>query len=177
MESILISDKYFKPYLSSEEIALTVSRMAAEITHDLKGKNPVFVAILNGSFVFASDLLRQLHFHCEISFVKLMSYQDTQSTGVVTELIGLKENILGRHVVILEDIVETGQTISMLLKKLSVLKPAAIKIASLLIKPHLFKEDFSVDFLGFEIPDRFIVGYGLDYNGHGRNLPDIFQIV
>lgn len=177
MESIFISNKNFKPYLTEEEIALTVKRMAAEISRDFKGKNPIFVAILNGSFIFASDLLRQLDFDCELSFVKLMSYQDTHSTGIVSELIGLKENIHGRHVVILEDIVETGRTISTLLKILSAHNPAVIKIASLLVKPHLFKEDVTIDYQGFEVPDYFIVGYGLDYNGYGRNFPDIYQIV
>ncbi|MEI6576056.1 MAG: hypoxanthine phosphoribosyltransferase [Bacteroidota bacterium] len=177
MNEIIIHDKHFKPYISPEEIALALKRMAAEISFDFKGKNPLFIAVLNGSFVFAADLLRDLDFSCELSFVKLVSYLDTKSTGEVKELIGLKEDIKDRHVVIVEDIVETGQTLALLKRKLSACQPASVKIATLLFKPYHFKESFDIDYLGFEIPEAFIVGYGLDFNGHGRNLKGIYQIV
>jgi len=177
MENILINDKHFKRYLSSEDIALTVSRMAAEISRDYRESRPLFIAVLNGSFIFAADLLRKLDFNCELSFVKMASYENTQSSGNVKQLIGLKEDVSKRQIVILEDIVETGKTMAAVRTSLAMQHPASLRIASLFVKPQLFCEDFSVDYQGFEIPDHFIVGYGLDYNGHGRNLPDIYQIV
>jgi hypoxanthine phosphoribosyltransferase len=177
MDEVIIHGKHFRYYINPDEIALAIRRIASEITRDYQGKNPLFIAVLNGSYVFTADLLRNLDFSCELSFVKLVSYQDTQSTGVVNELIGLKENINGRYIVILEDIIETGLTIATLKKQLILHQPAGIRIASLLVKPHLLKEEFNIDYQGFEVPDAFIVGYGLDYNGQGRNLPGIYQII
>jgi hypoxanthine phosphoribosyltransferase len=176
MDNIKVHDKWFKPYLTAEEIALAVKRIAAEISHDFRGRTPLFIAVLNGSFIFAADLLRNLDFSCELSFVKLVSYQDTSSSGHVQELIGLKEEVRDRHVILLEDVVETGLTLSTLRNRLLLQSPAEIKIAALLYKPVHFKGNFDIDYLGFEIPDDFIVGYGLDYNGHGRNLSQIYQI-
>ena len=151
--------------------------MALEINRDYEGKDPLFIAILNGSFIFAADLIRKITIPCQISFVKLSSYSGTVSTESVKELIGLNEDIQGRHVVIVEDIVDTGLTLDKFLKDLELKHPASVKLACFSFKKEAFKKSFPIDYLGITIPNEFIVGYGLDYDGYGRNLPDIYKVV
>jgi hypoxanthine phosphoribosyltransferase len=143
---------------------------------DLVGKSPVFLGILNGCFMFASDLFKNIKIECSISFLKLASYSGTSSTGNINQLIGLNESIEGKTVVILEDIVDTGITLEHLINELKKYKPKEIKIACLLFKPEAYKKSIKIDYCGIEIPNKFIIGYGLDYNGFGRNLKHIYQI-
>ncbi|MDI9341566.1 MAG: hypoxanthine phosphoribosyltransferase [Sediminibacterium sp.] len=173
---ITVKDKQFKPYISSEIILKEVKRLAQEICNDLARQNPLFVVVLNGSFMFAADLLREITIPCEISFVKVASYHGTSSTGSVTELIGLTEEIGGRTVVIVEDIVDTGVTLEKLLGVLEKKNVKQIKIASALLKPDAYKKDIPVNYVGLKIPNDFVVGYGLDYDGQGRNLKDIYVL-
>lgn len=173
---ITVKDKQFKPYISSEIILKEVKRLAQEICNDLAGQNPLFVVVLNGSFMFAADLLREITIPCEISFVKVASYHGTSSTGSVTELIGLTEEIGGRTVVIVEDIVDTGVTLEKLMGVLEKKNVKQIKIASALLKPDAYKKDIPVNYVGLKIPNDFVVGYGLDYDGQGRNLKDIYVL-
>lgn len=150
--------------------------MAQQINTDLKNEMPLFVAVLNGSFMFAADLMKQIEIPCEISFVKMASYHGTESTGKVNELIGLNQNIEGRTVVVIEDIVDTGNTIEKLTSMLKDKKVKSFKIATALFKPSVYKKDIKIDYVGIEIPNDFVVGYGLDYDGLGRNLKDILVI-
>ncbi len=143
---------------------------------DRNGKDPLFLGVLNGSFVFAGDLFKQIKMPCRISFVKMASYIGTGTSGKVDQLIGLQEVITGQHIIILEDIIDSGLTVSKLLEHLHTLQPASIKIAALLFKPDAFKANFKIDYLGIEIPNNFVVGYGLDYNGYGRNSKDIYTL-
>jgi len=177
MSVIQVLDKKFEPYLGSKTIADTVQKIAIRINNDYKDKNPLLLGILNGAFIFAGDLMRRLTIPCEISFVKYSSYKGTESTAKVNELIGLGEEITGRNILIVEDIVDTGISMSNLLDELWKKKPAEVKIACFFFKPDAFRMSFSIDYLGMEIPNDFIVGYGLDYNGYGRNLPEIYKIV
>ncbi len=176
MGDIKIHDRHFKPYLSGSEIDKAVEKVAASIREELSEKNPLFLVILNGAFIFAADLIRRMDFPCQISFVKLSSYVGTKTTAQVHQLIGLNEDLRGRTVVVVEDIVDTGLTLARLREQVLEHVPAELKIAALLFKPHSFMENFDLDYVGLEIPDDFIVGYGLDYNGYGRNLPEIYQI-
>lgn len=177
MKVIKVKDKIFSLYIDSKEIDESVSKVAKEINRDLKGKNPLFIVILNGAFVFASDLIRKITIDCEISFVKLSSYSGTKTTSVVRELIGLDENLSDRHVVIVEDIIDTGITMENTINKFKKLNAKDVKIATLLFKPNSFLKDYNIDYIGLKIPNDFIVGYGLDYDGFGRNYPDIYKIV
>ncbi|MBQ5404144.1 MAG: hypoxanthine phosphoribosyltransferase, partial [Bacteroidales bacterium] len=147
------------------------------INADYNGKEIFFIGVLNGVFMFASDLMKNIKVPCTIQFVKVASYQGMTSTGVVKELIGLNADISGKDVVIIEDIVDTGFTMKSILGQLKEKNPASIRIASLIFKPESFREDFKVDYIGFSIPNDFILGYGLDYDGYGRNLPEIYTIV
>ncbi len=174
---VKVKDKEFEISIPSVRIDAAVQRMADEINRDYQGKTPLFLAILNGSFVFAADLVRKITIPCEISFVKLASYSGTTSTNQVREMIGLSEDISGRNIIILEDIVDSGITLDHLIKDLEKLNPANIKVACFTFKPEAFKKTFRIDYLGISIPNDFIVGYGLDYDGYGRNLPDIYKIV
>ena len=176
MSTIKVKDKVFEISIPASEIAQTVQKMADEISRDYTGKNPLFIAILNGSFVFAADLIRKVSIPCQISFVKLSSYSGTASTENVKELIGLTEDIRGRHVVIIEDIVDTGITLDRFLNNLEETGAASIKLACFTFKKEAFQKSFRIDYLGMIIPNEFIVGYGLDYDGFGRNLPDIYKI-
>ena len=176
MGIIQLEDKKFKVNIPSEEILRQVSRVATEINSDYQGKKPLFIAVLNGAFMFASDLMKRMEIPCEISFVKLSSYQGTRSSQKVKEIIGLQQSIAGRDVIVVEDIVDTGITMDNLLIDLKKMKPNSIKIVSLLYKPDSFQKEFKVDYIGFEIPNDFIVGYGLDYNELGRNLSDLYII-
>lgn len=171
-----VKDKFFNPYLSEERIDRAISDIANRITTDLKDDNPIFLGILNGSFIFASDLIRKLNFPLHISFVKVASYIGTRSSGAVTELIGLNENLIGETVVIVEDIVDSGNTIEKIVKLLKDHGVKQIKIATLLLKPNAYKKDIKIDYVALEIPNDFVVGYGLDYDGWGRNLKSIYKI-
>jgi hypoxanthine phosphoribosyltransferase len=176
MSSIRIHDKSFKPYISEESIRSKVSELAGSLNSDYRDKNPIFIAILNGAFMFASDLFKLLRIDAEISFIKLVSYKGMKSSGQVITAIGLDIEIFDRHVVILEDIVDTGKTMHEFLPQLWHQQPASIKIVALLQKPEAKAYPVKVDYAGFEIPDKFVVGYGLDYNGLGRNTPAIYQL-
>jgi len=173
---IKLHDKSFIPYLSAKEIDRCIHEVAQKITADFADKQPIFIGILNGSFMFASDLLKKITFPCEISFAKFTSYDGTESSGIVSELIGLNQSIEGRHIIILEDIVDTGQTIEKVLSILNAKGAESVRVATLLFKPDVFKKNFKVDYVGKEIPNKFVVGFGLDYDQLGRNLPEIYQI-
>jgi hypoxanthine phosphoribosyltransferase len=178
MENIIkVHDKQFSLFIENEKISAAVANVADQINNDLKKKDPVFLVILNGAFMFAADLFKMLSIDCELSFVKLASYSGTQSTERVKKLIGLGENLKGRNVVIVEDIIDTGITMENLLEQLHSMQAKEVKVATLLFKPNAFVKDFDIDYIGMNIPNDFIVGYGLDYNGHGRNFKDIYKIV
>jgi hypoxanthine phosphoribosyltransferase len=177
MTLIRVKDKDFETFILAGQIEGVVQQMADRINADFEGKNPLFLAVLNGSFVFAADLLRKISIPCNISFVKFASYSGTESTSTVKELIGLNEEIKDRHVILIEDIVDTGITLDLILTNLVKLNPADVKIACFCHKPDAFRKSFRIDYIGMNIPDEFIVGYGLDYDGYGRNLPDIYKIV
>ncbi len=174
---VQVKDKKFALYISEETIKARVKEVAAQIDQDLRKKNPLFLVILNGSFVFAADLLRDINFPCEITFVKMASYEGTSTTGEVKQLIGLNENVTGRTVVIVEDIIESGTTMKEMLHILGEKKPKEVFITSLFVKPGCLKVDLKIDYRCFDIEDDFIVGYGLDYNHEGRNLPHIYQVI
>ncbi len=177
MERVTVKDKTFKVFIPEEQIKARVQEVAAEMTRDLQDKHPIFLAVLNGSFIFAADLIRHIDTPCEITFVRMASYIGTQSTGNVKELIGLKEDIENRTVVVIEDIIDSGLTMKELLATLRAKHPAEIKVASLLVKPDSLKVELDIDYRCFDIPNDFIVGYGLDYDGEGRNLKDIYTVV
>lgn len=176
-QTIQVKDKLFSTFIKADQIEAAVNKIAAQINDDTRDENPLFLIILNGAFMFAADLLKKVSVGCNISFVKLASYSGTQSTSVITELIGLNEEIEGRSIVIVEDIIDTGRTLDVLLKRLHEHKAAKVRIAALLFKPAAFKCNYPIDYIGMEIPNDFIVGYGLDYDGYARNLPDIYKIV
>lgn len=177
MKTIRVKDKDFKLSITAEEISAAVDSIAAKLNHDLAGKNPIFLVVLNGAFVFAADLYRKIDIESEISFVKLASYSGTSSTSNVKELIGLNEQLKGRTVVILEDIIDSGTTMQYLINRLMYHGVTEVLLAALLFKPSAFRESFRIDYLGMEIPNDFIVGYGLDYDGFGRNYADIYKII
>ena len=174
---IQVLDKKFQPYLKAEEIHKQIGLLAARINVDFEGKRPLFIAILNGSFMFAADLFKELTIDAEICFIKLASYKGTRSTGNVITSIGLDEPLKGRHVIIVEDIVDTGKTLAQFLPQLINQQPASLKIAALLHKPDALAFPITIDYLGFSVPDKFLLGYGLDYDGLGRNLKEIYQLV
>ncbi len=176
MAIIQLYDKSFEPHIPGADILKQVERVSLEIAEDYKDKNPIFIVVLNGAFMFASDLMKAYPYNCEVSFVKLASYDGTASSEKVKQLIGLNHSIEGRDIVIVEDIVDTGITMSDLLADLEERKPASIKIATLFFKPKAFQKDYDVHYIGFEIGNEFIVGYGLDYDQLGRNLKDIYII-
>lgn len=176
-QEITILDLKFKPYINASEIDAAISKMAQTICADYGDSHPLFICVLNGSFIFASDLIKKISIPCNIEFVRLKSYSGTQTTENVCEIIGLHSDIQGRDIIILEDIVDTGHTLDKFLRELQRLSPKSIKIASLIFKKEAFQKNFAIDYLGFEIENKFIVGYGLDYNEYGRNLPEIYQIV
>lgn len=177
MDPIKIHDKKFRISYPEAEILKHVQAVADRINKDMKDKNPLFLAVLNGSFVFAADLMRLITIPCEISFVKLASYQGTMSTGKIKEVIGINEDISGRTVIILEDIVESGLTMKRMIDSLGTRNPESIHICTLLLKPEKLTVDLNIEYAAMEIPNDFIVGYGLDYNQQGRNLRDIYTLV
>ena len=176
MNTIKLHDHYFKPFISQEAIAEVVHRMAQRIKSDLEGEIPLFIGIMNGSFVFAADFIREYDGDCEISFVKLASYEGKSTLGTVKKLIGINENLEGRTIVILEDIIDTGTTLEEVYEIFRNQKIKQLKIATLFLKPDVFRKGLPVDYIGISIPDKFIVGYGLDYNGLGRNLKSVYQL-
>ncbi len=174
--AITILDKTFRPYLSKEQIQAAIESIANRINTEYQDKNPLFIPILNGSFMFASDLFKRITIPAEISFIKLASYKGTHSTGNVITAIGLETEIYQRHVIVIEDIVDTGKTMSVFLPQLTHQQPQSLKVCALLHKKAATVHPMEIDYLGFEIPNLFVVGYGLDYNGQGRNLDSIFQV-
>lgn len=176
MDKVKLKDKTFRPYIPESQIAEAITEIADVLTRELQNEYPLFLVVLNGSFMFAADLLRRITFPCDISFIKVASYHGVTSSGSVTELIGLTEEVKGRTVVIVEDIVDTGTTLEKLYNVLVHKEVQEIKIATLLHKPNAFKKSLKVDYTGIEIPNDFVVGYGLDYDGLGRNLPAIYVL-
>lgn len=178
MNNVKILDKEFELFIPYEKIRSVVEKMADEMNENLIGKNPIFLCILNGSFMFATEIFKRITLlDAEISFVKLASYSGIKSTEKVKELIGLNESLEGRTVVVLEDIVDTGITIEHTIEQIKKKNPAEVQIATLLLKPDALIKEVNLDYIGLEIPNDFIVGYGLDYDGRGRNLIDIFKVV
>lgn len=171
-----IAGKAFIPYLEAEKVAERVEQLAQQINLDYKGKYPLMVGILNGAFMFTSDLAKHLDIPVEITFMRLSSYEGESSTGEVKQLIGLGEEIKDRHVIIVEDIVDSGLTMQALTQQLEQFSPASIKLSALLLKPKALKCEVNIDYLGFEIENDFVIGYGMDYNGYGRNLNTIYQL-
>ncbi len=176
VDKIQLKDKSFVPYISAEQIAEVVQKLAQQINQDYVGKTPHFIVVLHGSFVFAADLLRQITLPCNISFIKLSSYLGTTSTAQIKVELDLDRSLRGEDVIVIEDIVDTGNTLEFLREKIGFHQVASFKILSLLLKPDAFKKDFPIDYVGIEIPNYFVVGYGLDYDQYGRNLKGIYQV-
>ncbi|MBO9636236.1 MAG: hypoxanthine phosphoribosyltransferase [Chitinophagaceae bacterium] len=176
MSIIRVHDKSFEPYLTADVIKKRIREIADSLNKDYAGKRPVFIAILNGSFIFAADLFKELTVDVEVCFIKLASYKGTRSTGQVITAIGLDTDIFGRDVIIIEDIVDTGKTLSEFLPQLHHQQPSSLKIVALLHKPEATVFPIPIDYLGFAIPNKFVVGYGLDYDGLGRNIPEIYKL-
>ena len=174
MKSVTIKDKEFELFIDNSSIEQNIERVANQINEDLKGKEPIFITVLNGAFMFAGELMKKVNIPSEITFVRLASYQGTSSTEIVQQLLGLNQSIEGRNVVIVEDIVDTGNTMVALKAILNEMNPSDIKIATLLFKPKALKHELNIDYVAMEIPNDLIVGYGLDYDGYGRNLNDIY---
>lgn len=173
---MIVKDKNFVSYLNEDEIQKKIKGLASKINQDYKGSKPLFIAILNGSFMFASDLFKEINLDCEISFMKLSSYSEMTSSGNVRELIGLNENVFNREVIIIEDIVDTGHTMKNVLEQFNDRGVKSVEVVSLLIKPEALVNPVDIKYVGFEIPDKFVVGYGLDYDGFGRNSKAIYQL-
>ncbi len=177
MSIVKVKDKTFRTFIPEAEIQQRVKAVADKLNEDMKDKNPLFLAVLNGSFMFAADLMRMITIPCEISFVKLASYQGTTSSGKIKEVIGINEDLKGRTVVIVEDIVDTGFTMKRMMDQLGTREPESLHICSLLVKPGKLQVPLDIEYAAMEIPNDFIVGYGLDYDQQGRNLRDIYTIV
>jgi hypoxanthine phosphoribosyltransferase len=173
---IQLHDKHFVPFISSEEIEFAITNMAKQMDDDFFDDVPVFVGVLNGSFMVLSDLMKKYRGMCEVTFVKMASYEGTESSNEVKQLIGLNQNLEGKTVVIVEDIVDTGNTVEELKAIFKEQKVKHLKIATLFLKPDVYKKDIKLDYVGIRIPNKFIVGFGLDYDGLGRNLKDIYQL-
>lgn len=174
---ITCNGRQFRPYLSSEEIQTRLKEICAEVNKEYKDKKPVFLGILNGVFRVAGDVFNYVDIDCEVSFIKLKSYVGTQSTGKLTKMIGLDADLEGRHIVIIEDIVDTGRTLHNFLPELEAMNPASVSILTLLNKPDAMEHDIPMKYIGFKVPNLFLIGYGLDYDGLGRHYNDIYQIV
>lgn len=173
---VQVGDLHFKPLFTELRIQEIVNQLGQAISQDYANKNPLFLAVLNGSFIFAADLLRKVQIPCEITFIKVSSYDGVRQTGTVEEILGLDQDIDGRHLIVLEDIVDTGVTISSLLSVLKQFVPASVSVCTLLHKPEAMQKKIELKYIGASIPNEFVVGYGLDFNGHGRNLPAIYQL-
>ena len=176
MSRVTIKDKTFEVSIPEAQVKERVRELAQQMSRDLEGKNPLFLGVLNGAFIFAADLMREMTIPCEISFVKLASYQGTTSTGTIKEVIGINEDLTGRTVVIVEDIVESGLTIKRMMEQIGTRNPASVQVCTLFFKPEKLKEDLSLDYVAFSIPNDFIVGYGLDYDQQGRQLRDVYSL-
>ncbi|MCF8307767.1 MAG: hypoxanthine phosphoribosyltransferase [Bacteroidales bacterium] len=176
-ERVKLHDKEFEKFIDREKIKEAVEKVSSEINRDLADKNPLFLVILNGAFVFAADLLRRYPHDCDISFIKLSSYLGTKTSHTVREVIGLDTNVKDRTVVLVEDIIDTGITMEHIVAQMKNMEAQDVRLATLLFKPHAFEKDFTIDYIGMEVPNDFIVGCGLDYDGKGRNLPDLYKIV
>jgi hypoxanthine phosphoribosyltransferase len=177
MKEIRILDKKFSEYLTEKVIQQRIEELAKQVNSELAGKEVVFLGILNGAFLFAADLFRRIDFPARISFVKLASYQGTSSSGSIKELIGWNEDINNKTIVVVEDIVDTGNTLERIVDELVIRKAAEIRIAALLYKPEAYTKQIPLHYIGFEIPNDFVVGYGLDYDGFGRNLPSVYSLI
>jgi hypoxanthine phosphoribosyltransferase len=177
MKEIRILDKKFKEFLTEKVIQQRIEELARQVNDDLAGKEVVFLGILNGAFLFAADLFRRIDFPARISFIKLASYQGTSSQGLIKELIGWNEDIKNKTIVIVEDIVDTGNTLERIVDELVIRKASEIRIAAMLYKPAAYTKNIPLDYIGFEIPNDFVVGYGLDYDGFGRNLPSVYSLI
>ncbi len=177
MGQITVKDKTFEVSINETTIKQRVREVAQQMSRDLEGKNPLFLAVLNGAFIFAADLMREMTIPCEISFVKLASYQGTTSTGSIKEVIGINEDLSGRTVVIVEDIVESGLTIKRMMEQLGTRNPASVQVCTLFFKPEKLKEELKLDYVAFSIPNDFILGYGLDYDQQGRQLKDVYSLI
>ncbi len=176
MSEIVLFDKKFIPFIAEIEIKQAIKKLALEIKQQYQGKKPLFIAILNGSFMFAADLFKELEIEAEICFIKLASYKGTKSSGQVVTAIGLDIDLTNRHVIILEDIIDTGKTLHTFLPQLLNQQPASLKVAVLLDKPEPRKFDVTIDYACFTIPNKFVLGYGLDFDGFGRNIKEIYQL-
>jgi hypoxanthine phosphoribosyltransferase len=177
MKEIRILDKTFREFITEDEIRNRVVELAKQINKELAGQDVVFLGILNGAFLFAADLFRQINLEARISFIKLASYQGTASQGSIKELIGWNEDIKNKTIVVIEDIVDTGNTLERIVDELVIRKASEIRISALLYKPDAYSKDIPLHYIGFEIPNDFVVGYGLDYDGYGRNLPSVYSLV
>jgi hypoxanthine phosphoribosyltransferase len=175
--TIRVHDRVFEPYLSAAMIADKVRAIAGQVNQEYAGRRPLFIAILNGAFIFAADLFKEINIDAEICFIKLASYKGTKSTCHVITAIGLDVDLFGRHVIIVEDIIDTGKTLHEFLPQLKHQQPASLRIAALLHKPEAMVYPVPVDYTGFSVPDKFLLGYGLDYDGLGRNIPGIYKLV
>lgn len=176
MNEVIVKDKLFTPFITKETIQEAVRDVAEKINEDYQNKSPLFIGVLNGSFMFLGDLLKNIEVNSRVSFIKVSSYEGTTSTGKLDELIGLVEGIENEDVVLVEDIIDTGNTIDQLMELLASKKAKSVKIATLLYKPEAYTKKHSIDYVGIEIPNKFVVGYGLDYDGYGRNLNSIYVI-
>ena len=177
MKKVKIFDKEFKISIPAASVKQVIEHMALSINNDYDEKEVIFIGILNGAFMFSADLIKRIKVKCQISFVKLSSYSGASTSGNVRELIGLMDDIKGKHVIVLEDIVETGLTLETIIRLLKPMNPASLKIATLLFKPQAYQKNLKLDYIGLEIPNEFIIGYGLDYNGYGRNYEDIYTTI
>lgn len=177
MKEVEVLDKRFRELITEKEINKRIAVIAEEINRDFSGKEVVFLGILNGAFLFAAELIKRITLRARISFVKLASYEGTSSSGTIKELIGWNEDIRGMEVIIVEDIVDTGSTLERIVDELNIRKVESVKVASLLLKPGAYTKDIHLDYVGFEIPNDFVIGYGLDYDGYGRNLTSIYTLI
>ena len=177
MKEIRILDKRFREYLTERAIQERIEELAKQVNADLTGKEVVFLGILNGAFLFAADLFRRINFPARISFVKLASYEGTSSSGSIKELIGWNEDIKNKTIVIVEDIVDTGNTLERIVDELAIRKATEVKVAAMLFKPAAYTKEIRLDYVGFEIPNDFVVGFGLDYDGFGRNLSSVYSLI
>ena len=177
MKQVKVNGKTFGISIPEAEIKKRVKALAEQISHDMEGKNPLFLGVLNGAFIFAADLMREMTIPCEVSFVKLASYQGTTSTGKVSEVLGINEDLTGRHVIIVEDVVDTGLTMKRMIETLGTRNPASVSVCTLLVKPEKLQVEIDLKYVAFEIPNEFILGYGLDFDQAARGLKDIYTLV
>ncbi len=174
---VRVDDRNFRHYITHDRIQQSLADIAGQINIEYLDKNPLFLVVLNGAFMFASDLLKQIHIQCEVSFIRVSSYHGMESSQTISEVLGLEDNVINRDIIIVEDIIDTGITMEHLLNTVTENGVKSVKIATLLFKEGKFQKDYPIDFIGFSIPNDFVVGYGLDYNGYGRNLKDIYSVV